>query len=161
MSRLQSQIYIAMLAGLTVLFAILMPRVYIGPFSATLGLHVPLFLSFLFGPLSALLVGLISTFGFILAGLPLVIAARAAMHGLVGLLGGWLIVRLQWGFIPALIAVAPLHAITEALIVLPFGFSLEQGLWLVGVGTLAHHALDGTIAVIVQRILSRAGIFKK
>lgn len=161
MSRLQTQIYIAMLAGLTVLFAIIMPRVYMGPFSATLGLHVPLFLSFSFGPLSALLVGLISTIGFILAGLPLVIAARAAMHGIVGLVGGWLIVRRHWKFIPALIAVAPLHAITEALIVLPFGFSLEQGLWLVGVGTLAHHALDGTIAVIIHRTLLRSGFFPK
>lgn len=161
MSRLQIKIYIAMLASLTVLFAIVMPRVYIPPFSATLGLHVPLFLSFLFGPLSALLVGLISAVGFILAGLPLVIAARSAMHGFVGFLGGWLIIRLRWKFIPALIAVAPLHAITEALIVLPFGISLKEGLWLVGAGTLVHHAIDGTIAVILQRILSRAGIFNK
>ena len=90
MSSIRIQIYLAVLSGLTILFALIMPKVILGPFSATLGLHTPLFLSFLFGPVGGLLVGLISAFGFVLTGLPLVIAARAAMHGFVGLLGGWL-----------------------------------------------------------------------
>ena len=159
MSRIQIQMYIAVLSGLTILFALIMPRVYIGPFTATLGLHVPLFLSFLFGPIGAFWVGTISAIGFILTGLPLVIAARAAMHGGVGLFGGWLLAHRKWSFLSSLIATAPLHAGAEALIVLPFGFTFEQGLWLVGAGTLAHHGLDSTIALFIKKVLNKSGRF--
>lgn len=161
MTRTKTQMYIAMLSGLTILFALIMPRVYMGPFTATLGLHVPLFLSFIFGPIGAFWVGTISAIGFILTGLPLVIAARAAMHGGVGLLGGWLFTQRKWSFLSTLIATAPLHAGAEALIVLPFGFTFEQGLWLVGAGTLAHHGLDSTIALFIRRILTKSGHLPK
>ena len=156
MGRNRTLVMTGMLAGLSVLFALVMPRVWIGPFSATLGLHVPLFLSFALGPTSAGTVGLLSTIGFLLAGLPLVIVARAAMHGAVGLLGGWLFLRRSWSFPMTLIATAPLHGLLEAVVVIPFGFEWQTGLWLVGVGTLAHHGLDSLIALIVKKGLGRA-----
>lgn len=158
MSSLRTQMYLAVLSGLTILFALIMPKVILGPFSATLGLHTPLFLSFIFGPFGGFLVGIISAFGFILTGLPLVIAARAAMHGFVGLFGGWLFASGKLSFFKILLVTAPLHALLESFIVLPFGFTLYEGLVLVGAGTLLHHGLDGIISLVIYRKLKNSDI---
>ena len=54
-------------------------KVQLGPFSATLASHVPLFLAMLLGPGAAVMVGVGSTMGFLVS-TPLVVAARAFMH---------------------------------------------------------------------------------
>ena len=155
MPRLRLQLYAAILASLTIVFALFMPKIYLGPFTATLGLHVPLFLSFTLGPWYSFLVGLFSALGFLLAGLPIVIAARAAMHGFIGLLGGWLVVNRKWSFRSALGTTSLLHAGSEALIVLPFGFDFQTGLVLVGGGTLLHHIVDSFLALLIIKVISK------
>ena len=67
-------------------------KVIIPPFTATLGSHVPMFLSMFLGPLAAVMTGLGSALGFFLTLGPLV-GARAFMHVFVALAGSVMIQR--------------------------------------------------------------------
>jgi len=121
-------------------------RVYLPPFSATLASHVPVMLAMLVSPAAAMLVGAGSAIGFLMVMGP-VIAARAAVHIIFGLVGA-LIIKQGRSFRSALLVSAPIHALGEALVVLPFGFTSYQALVLVGVGTLLHHIADAAIALL-------------
>ncbi|HHY44235.1 MAG TPA: ECF transporter S component [Firmicutes bacterium] len=123
----------------------------IGPFTATPTSHVPTLLSVLLGPTTAGIVGLGSALGFFMRLGPLV-GMRAAMHIPVGMIGAWL-VRKGVSFPLSLLAIAPVHAGLEALIVLAFGFSLRDAGMVVGVGTLVHHAVDSAIAILIWRVV--------
>ncbi len=131
-------------------------RVYIPPFSATLVSHVPVFLSMLISPLVAFFVGVGSTLGFLLVLGP-VIAARAAVHIVVATAGAYLIHKGKYSFAAALFLVLPLHALGEALIVIPFGFSLYDAGVVVGIGTALHHIVDAFIAIGIYRLLVKSG----
>lgn len=120
-------------------------RIVIPPFTATLVSHVPVMLAMLINPVVAFLVGAGSTLGFLIVMGP-IIAARAAVHMLFGVLGSLLVKRGR-SFQFALLATAPVHALGEALVVLPFGFSLYQAFYIVGVGTLLHHGVDALISL--------------
>jgi len=131
--------------------------VAIPPFTATLASHVPLFLSMLVSPAVAAMVGFGSAIGFTLRLSP-VIGARAAMHIGVGYLGARL-VRSGRPYWLALLIVLPVHAVLEALIVLPFGFSLYRAGVVVGVGTALHHLVDAGISLALVRILSQTRVW--
>jgi niacin transporter len=133
----------ALLAG-----AVTLP---IGPFTATPASHVPTLLSVLLGPTTAGIVGLGSAIGFFMKLGP-VVGMRAAMHIPVGMIGAWL-VRKGMSFPLTLCAIAPVHAGLEALIVLPFGFSLRDAGMVVALGTLVHHAVDSMIALLIWRVV--------
>jgi len=127
-------------------------KVYIPPFSATLASHVPSMIAMLVSPTAAVMVGLGSALGFLLIMGP-VIAARAFIHVFFGLAGA-LLIKKGLSFQKALILVAPIHAIGEALIVLPFGFDLQTAFVVVGIGTLLHHFIDSAISVVMVKALS-------
>lgn len=131
-------------------------QVVIPPFSATLGSHVPVMLAMFVSPLTAALVGVGSTFGFLITLGPIV-AARAAIHIIFPAVGS---VLLRKGYKPALalLLVAPIHAVGESLVVVPFGFTAYSALVVVGLGTLLHHCADAAIALILQSALSKAGV---
>jgi len=131
-------------------------RIYIPPFSATLASHVPVLLAMLLGPFAAFFVGLGSTVGFFIIMGP-VIAARAAVHIPVATLGAYMMKSRKFSFPMTLLLVLPLHAIGEALIVIPFGFSLYDAGVVVGVGTALHHIIDAAIAIGVFRLLLKSG----
>lgn len=133
--------------------------VAIPPFSATLASHVPVFLSMLISPAVAVMVGFGSAVGFTLRLTP-VIGARAAMHIAVGYLGARL-VRSGRPYWLVLLMVLPLHAFMEALIVLPFGFSLHRAGVVVGVGTALHHLVDASISLALVRVLSQTRVWPK
>lgn len=125
----------------------------IPPFTATVASHVPVMLAMGVSPFVAAMSGLGSALGFFLRlGQP-VIAARAAVHVLFGLAGA-LLVRRGWRLGWALLAVLPLHALGEALIVLPFGWTLAKAGIVVGVGTALHHLLDSLITLAVARLVT-------
>ena len=85
---------------------------------------------------------------------------RAAMHMPVGILGAWLIKK-KVSFPLTLAIVAPLHALLEALIVLPFGYSLAKAGSVVALGTLVHHGVDSAISVFLWGILfTKSGILR-
>ncbi|AGK98096.1 hypothetical protein [Clostridium pasteurianum] len=129
-------------------------KIQIPPFSATLASHVPMFLAMLIAPEVAVVVGIGSALGFLITS-PAVIAARAFTHTFVGLAGA-LLIRRGMSFKKVIVFTAPIHAILEALIVIPFGFTAANALYIVGIGTVAHHFVDGVITVILVGAIERA-----
>lgn len=142
-------------------FAIIIPlyfgflRINLGPFTATLASHVPLFISMFFGPYAAIAVGLGSTLGFLMT-TPLVVVARAFMHVFVGATGAVLIKR-GVSFRKVILITAPIHGILEAIAVIPFGFTVYKVLVVVGVGTILHHLADGAISLALVKALEKSG----
>jgi niacin transporter len=118
-------------------------------YSATLGSHVPVMLSVIFGPLVASIVGAASTLGF-LATLGPVVGARAATHIIWGVAAAFA-VKKGMSFPKALFLVAlPIHAILEGIVVIPFGIPW-QGALINIVGTAIHHIIDSIISILVQK----------
>lgn len=156
MNNVKKLTYTAVLTALAIIIPLAFGflKIQIGPFSATLGSHVPLFIAMFLGPVPALMVGLGSALGFLVSA-PAVIAARAFMHTFVGLAGAFLLkkgVPFPW----VVIIVAPLHAVLEAIAVIPFGFTMYKVLIVVGVGTFLHNMVDGVIAYGLVKALSRS-----
>lgn len=129
-------------------------KITIGPFTATIASHVPMFLAMLISPSVAIFVGLGSALGFFIT-TPLVVAARAAMHIVVGFVGA-LIINKDKDFKKAILFTAPIHGILEGLIVIPFGFSAYQFVLAVVVGTIIHHLVDGAISYTLANALAKA-----
>ncbi|NMM62769.1 ECF transporter S component [Clostridium sp. P21] len=146
-------------SGLLTALAIVIPltlgflKIQIGPFSATLAAHVPLFISMFLGPFSAVMVGIGSALGFLVSS-PAVIAARAFMHTFVGLTGA-LLIKKGVPFSKVIFITAPIHAILEAVAVIPFGFTMYKVLVVVGVGSFLHHMVDGMIAFALVAALAK------
>lgn len=146
--------------GLLIALSIVIPltfgflKVQAGPFSATLASHVPLFIAMFLGPVAAAMVGLGSALGFLMSA-PAVIAARAFMHTFVGLVGA-ILIKKGVSFSKVIAITAPIHAILEALSVIPFGFTMYKVLVVVGVGTFLHHMVDGVIAFTLIRALAKS-----
>ncbi|MBC2580098.1 ECF transporter S component [Clostridium sp. DJ247] len=147
-------------SGLLTALAIIIPltfgflKIHAGPFSATLASHVPMFMAMFLGPGAAVMVGVGSGIGFLLTA-PAVIAARAFMHTFVGLAGAYLLKK-DVSFGKVILITGPIHAILEALIVIPFGFSVYKFLVVVGLGTLIHHMVDGIISLGLVNALSKS-----
>ncbi|WP_227766866.1 ECF transporter S component [Zhaonella formicivorans] len=153
------------LGGLLTSLALLIPLAFGGflgvlipPFSATLASHVPLMLAMTISPAVAIIVALGSTLGFLIKLGP-IIAARAFMHVFVGYTGATLIKQGKPLYL-VLLLVLPIHALGEALIVIPFGFSLYNAGVVVGLGTAFHHLADSfiTLAVVKQLGLLRKSL---
>lgn len=146
--------------GLLIALSIVIPLTFVflkvqaGPFSATLASHVPLFIAMFLGPVAAAMVGLGSALGFLMSA-PAVIAARAFMHTFVGLVGA-ILIKKGVSFSKVIAITAPIHAILEALSVIPFGFTMYKVLVVVGVGTFLHHMVDGVIAFTLIRALAKS-----
>lgn len=154
------------IGGLLTALALMIPLAFGGvlgitvpPFSATLASHLPLMLAMTISPLTALMVGLGSALGFLIKLGP-IIGARAFMHVIVGLAGAFYYKRTR-SLIGSLIFTLPIHAISEALIVLPFGFSLQKAGVVVGLGTALHHIADSFITVFVFKALNAVGFKQK
>ena len=149
-------------AGLLTAIAIIIPiqfgflRIIIPPFTATLAAHVPMMLSMLISPAVAVVVGIGSTIGFLLAAMPATVVARAATHIVVGYIGARIIIKTQ-SYIKAVAITAPIHGILEALVVIPFiGFNLYQLLIVTAVGAILHHCVDSTIAYVLIKAVAKA-----
>lgn len=149
------------IGGLLTALALLIPLAFGGvlgvtvpPFSATLASHVPVMLAMLVSPLVAFMVGAGSALGFLIKLGP-VIASRAAMHIIFGVVGAIMIQR-GFSFKAALAATLPIHAASEALIVLLFGFTLQKAGVVVGIGTALHHSVDSLIALALYTALAVA-----
>ncbi|MHC1721371.1 MAG: ECF transporter S component [Clostridiaceae bacterium] len=148
--------YTALLTALAIIIPLTFGflKVQLGPFSATLASHVPLFIAMFLGPGAAVMVGLGSTLGFLVSA-PAVVAARAFMHVFVGLAGA-LMLKQGVDFKKVVLFTAPIHGLLEALAVIPFGFTMYKVLVVVGVGTILHHIADGVIAFALIKALSRS-----
>lgn len=170
----------ALLIGLGIIIPMVMPKIVIGPASFTLASHVPLFIAMFFSPGMAVTVALGTTFGFLVTGLPVVIALRAFSHLIFAVIGAMYLQRhpglvLQNGkftlfnlrFQTFNFLIGVLHAIVEMLVVMAFNFvgnvpasSIEGGAFyfffvLLGVGGLIHSLVDYSIAYFVAGTLSK------
>jgi len=152
--KIKELVYGALLTALALAIPLMFGgylRIYIPPFSATLASHVPSLIAMVISPLVAGLVGIGSTLGFLVILGP-TIAARAAMHIIFGVIGA-LWIKKGNSIISAYLLTIPIHALGEALVVIPFGFSLYKAGVVIGVGTVLHHAVDAMIALAVVRML--------
>ncbi|WP_028991799.1 hypothetical protein [Thermoanaerobacter thermocopriae] len=142
------------IGGLLAALALVIPLAFGGvlgivipPFSATLASHVPVMLAMLISPATAVFVGVVSAIGFLIKLGP-VIAARAAVHAVFGYVGAKMMQR-RYSFPVALAVTLPIHAVLEAIVVMPFGFDFYKAFVVVGVGTILHHTIDSVIALVV------------
>jgi niacin transporter len=151
-------------------WALIIPFVFgfmsvtIGPFTATLTAHVPMFLSMFLGPQAAVIAGLGSALGFFMTK-GAIIGARAFMHVFVGLMGAFML-RKNIPFHKVVLFTAPVHGLLEALVVLGLLTGGAQVKYVgsvtsfliitVGVGTVLHHTVDGIISWVVAKSVSKA-----
>lgn len=155
-NRLRKLIIGALLIALAIIIPIQFGflKVYIGPFTATLASHVPLFIAMLISPKIAAAVGGGSTVGFLMAGMPQHVVARAATHIIVGYVGGKIIQK-EKNFVKASFITAPIHGLAEALVCIPFGFTAYEVLIVVLVGTVLHHIIDAMISASLAESIAK------
>lgn len=147
-------------AALLIAIAIIIPiqfgflKIYIPPFSATLAAHVPMFISIFISPMVAVVVGIGSTLGFLLAGMPMPVVFRAATHILVGYIGAKMILKNR-GYLKTSILTSIIHGGLEALVVIPFiGLNIFELLIVTGVGGIIHHLVDSGIAYGILKAMA-------
>lgn len=157
--KTKEMIYGAILTSL----ALLIPLAFGGflgitlpPFSATLASHVPVMISMTISPVTAFAVASGSALGFLIKLGP-VVAARASMHIIWGVAGA-LLYKKGMSLTKVLVFILPLHAISEALVVIPFGFNLYNAGVVIGVGTALHHIFDSIITIFVGALLVKSNI---
>lgn len=154
-NKLRELVVGAMLAALAIIIPVQFSflRVIIPPFSATLASHVPMFVSMLIGPYAAAICGIGSVIGFIYSGLNIVVVARAATHIVAGISGA-LLIKKGRSMYTAFAVTMPIHAVLEALVVIPFGYTAYNVLIVVGAGTAIHHLIDAAISTAVLYALN-------
>lgn len=162
-SKTRRLTYTSVLTALAIIIPLIFGpfKVVIGPFTATLTAHVPMFLSMFLGPLPALMVGLGSALGFFVTSGPIV-GGRALMHSVVGIIGA-ILIKKGVSFRNVIMITAPIHAILEALVVLGFisigmipkytGNLAYYIVMAVAVGTILHHSVDGIITSALLKFM--------
>ena len=157
-NKIRQMVYAGLLTALAIIIPIqfVFLKITIPPFTATLAAHVPMMLAMLISPFVAVVVGIGSTIGFLIAGSPAFVIARAATHIVVGYVGARIIMKNQ-SYVKAAIITAPIHGLLEALVVIPFiGLNLYQLLIVTAVGTILHHFVDSTIAYVLIKAIAKA-----
>jgi len=155
------------IGGLLAAVAVMIPMLFAGtplsvvipPFSATIASHVPVMLAMAISPSVAIFVGIGSAIGFAMR-LPMVIAARALMHVIFGGVGAYAYKK-GMPFWMVFLITMPIHALSEALVVIPFGFDMYQAFFVTGLGTMMHHLVDAFITLAVFQTLVKLSILKK
>ena len=150
-------------AGLLTALAIIIPiqfsflKIFVPPaFTATLAAHVPMMLSMLISPFVAVIVGIGSTLGFAITGLPIVVVARAATHIIVGYIGAKIIIKNR-SYAQAVLITAPIHGFLEMIVAIPFiGLALNWALIVTLVGSIMHHMVDGIIAYAIVKAVAKS-----
>lgn len=158
-NRIKEMVY----AGLLTALAIIIPtyfgflRIFVPPaFSATIAAHVPMMIGMLISPFVAAVVGVGSTIGFAMSGLPAPVVARAATHIVVGFIGAEIIKKYS-NYSMAAVVTAPIHGLLEMVVVIPFiGIVLDWAMIVTLVGSIAHHFVDAIIAYVIIKAIANA-----
>ncbi|WP_300384921.1 ECF transporter S component [Clostridium sp.] len=155
-NKVRKMIFAALLTAISVIIPLQFGflKIYLGPFTATVGAHVPMFLAMLISPAVAAFVGIGSSLAFFLTSGP-VIGARALSHIVAGYVGAKIFIKTD-DIKKAILFTAPVHGILEALVVLPFGYTFTDGALIVLVGTIIHHLIDGSVAMVISKSLAKA-----
>lgn len=158
-NRIKEMVY----AGLLTALAIIIPtyfgflRIFVPPaFSATIAAHVPMMIGMLISPFVAAVVGVGSTIGFAMSGLPAPVVARAATHIIVGFIGAKIINKYS-NYSMAAAITAPIHGLLEMIVVIPIiGIVVDWALIVTLVGSIAHHCVDAVIAYLIIKAIAKA-----
>lgn len=159
--KMNNRVRKMVMAALLTAIAIIIPiqfgflRIVLGPFTATLGAHIPMMIAMLVSPMVALVVGVGSAVGFMITTGAPVVALRALMHAPVGFIGAKIVAK-DKSYIKALIITAPIHGILEAIAVMFFGFDISYILVTVAVGTIIHHGVDSLISYALSTAMAKA-----
>ncbi len=153
-----------MLTGLAIMIPLIFggtPLMIVIPpgFTATIASHLPSMLAMAISPGVAIMVGIGSALGFTLR-VSALVGARALTHAVFGGVGA-LAYRKGMPFWAVLLITAPIHALSEALILLPFGFDFHQAFIVTGIGTAIHHLIDSAVTITVYHSLIHLSILKK
>ncbi|MGL4665026.1 MAG: ECF transporter S component, partial [Clostridium butyricum] len=101
-------------------------------------------------------VGIGSTLGFAITGLPIVVVARAATHIIVGYIGAKIIIKNR-SYAQAVLITAPIHGFLEMIVAIPFiGLALNWALIVTLVGSIMHHMVDGIIAYAIVKAVAKS-----
>lgn len=167
--KIQTMVTAALLCAIGVAIPMFCPSIRLEPASFTLASHVPVFIAIFISPAVAASVAVVTGFGFLFAGFPVVVVLRALSHIVFALIGASILKKhentlcapksmFSFGLLCAI-----LHAGCEVLVVTGFylgngmsGAYYTQGYWnsvilLVGAGTVVHSMIDYCIAVFVWK----------
>lgn len=162
------------ITALLIAFGIIIPtlfgflRIILGPFTATITAHVPIFVAMFLSPASAVFTAIGTTIGFLVAGVDIVVTMRAASHIIFAIVGAYMI---KQGRSVVLIGIvtAIIHAIAEATVVILFfifgqptdpSTIITVAFITTGLGTIIHHCADYIIAVVLYKALEKAKAVK-
>ncbi len=170
-NKLQSMVISGLLCAIGIIIPMFAPKIVLEPASFTLASHVPIFIAMFISPWVAASVALITGFGFLFAGFPIVVVLRALTHIIFASIGAFVLKKngniLLSGkstFIFGIL-ISAVHAICEVAVVTFFYWGsgmtsayYERGylisvVCLVGIGTLIHSMIDLGIAIFVWKPL--------
>lgn len=170
-NKLQLMIIAALLSAIGIVIPMFAPKIVLEPASFTLASHVPAFIAMFISPVTAVSVALITSFGFLFAGYPIVVVLRALTH-IVFVLVGALVLKKHGSILLSTKSnlifgsiIGFIHALCEVVVVTFFYLGsgmasayYEKGyvlsvIILVGLGTVIHSMVDYTIAVFVWKPL--------
>lgn len=157
-NKVRQMVYASLLTALAIIIPIQFGflKVYIPPFSATIASHVPMFIAILISPMVAIVTGIGSTLGFLIAGMPMPIVLRAATHIIVGYAGAKFIQKNK-SYLKMSLFTSVIHGGLEALVVIPFiGFDIYQLLIVTGVGAILHHFVDSSIGYALVNVMAKS-----
>lgn len=169
-TKIKTMTIAGLLCAIGIIIPMVMPRISMEPASFTLASHVPVYIAMFISPLVSIAVALLTTFGFLISGTPIVIVLRALTHVIFALTGALILKKnnnILLSFKSSLLfsfVISVVHAVAEVVVVTMFywGGTLtnyeEKGylisvIGLVGVGTFIHSMIDFGIAVYVWRPL--------
>lgn len=150
-----------LLSAIGILIPMFAPKIVIEPASFTLASHVAIFIAMFISPEMAISVALISSFGFFIAGFPLVVVLRALTHLIFAATGAFVlkkhnnILLSPKTMIPFALLISILHAVAEVTVVSLYylgtgaSMSMYYIFGLVGIGTIIHSLVDFSIALLV------------
>lgn len=160
--KIMTMTTVGLLCAVGILIPQIMPRITIGPATFTLASHVAIILAMFISPVAGIIVALITTLGFFMAGLPIVVVFRALSH-VVFITVGAVILKKKPNIMNSMIPIAlfailisVIHAFGEVIVTsfLLFPGTLTKSylifVWgFVGVGTFIHSLIDFSLAVII------------
>lgn len=171
-NKIQSMVISALLCAIGIIIPMFSPLKFVfEPASFTLASHVPIIIAMFISPAVASSVALITGFGFLLGGFPIVIVLRALTHVIFASLGAYMLKKngnllrtpvstFLFGFL-----ISVVHAVCEVIIVTLFylGNNMTEAYYengylmtvivLVGIGTIIHSIVDFGIALFVWKPL--------
>lgn len=156
-NKIKQMVYASLLTAIAIIIPVQFGflKIYIPPFSATLFSHVPMFIGIMISPMVAVVTGIGSTIGFLIAGMPMPVVFRAATHILVGYVGAEFIQKHKY-YLKMSLLTSIIHGALEAIVVIPFiGFDIYQLLIVTGVGAVLHHLLDSTLAYGILNVMAK------